>query len=839
MKQKNKIIPILLIILSVFDVAIFVLAIFLSDLKYVFLGLGAGVFVLLVCASIIFYIKFKKSLISDTRKIAHGIKSYKNNQREIIELSSGNEELKALADEVSLLTLSGQDLATGFTYHDDNFISYLANHMPFEISQLAYINLDGDIRTLEFEKEYKNIYINKKSNCTELFIFNFKSRDELENKVVSLISSLDKEKLVLPKSKVKDEKYSGFAGILKPIECYIVYYPDYDFKQFNHINKLKVSKVINNIKIYDYEKNPYPISYFYQEVKLIHSRKDKDNVDIKELVTSAMHHLPYSHMVITSDGTSRYFKYESKEDYKDLTDIPYQKRHVLYNKNGHTLEVLLVSDSTLNFIDAQANKVTEILFNTLLEIYSYIFKETDKFKKEGFEDLIIKLGNYSYQIDKDYNLIDISENLANKFNSNQLSKKCYKALFNRDAPCENCPLFGDVTKHFVKIGSGEYTFTKVNDKDTRKIYILNEQNNVLSQNELYEKIIDSINNDKRGYVMIFKLDYLTDLSIKYKVSEEELVNKAIELLKTYSLDGNLYQKDKDEYAYVLEYLRYADCVELAKTLSTAFEDKVTVGENGVLLTPKIILLSYPLEINNLYSLISLSRSLFAKADKRGMLYRLSVDPVYVNKKREYLEIIEESLKNEDIPLIYYRIKDHQSEKNILRVDLDYRDNTNEIIREDAITLYAKLEKYYFSLLERTFKCVKYQENYEYIFYFSREAFDNALFKQVTKILNKMKISLHDIIIETDEIYLRTNKELIKTYSDMGYQFAMSSIEEDKPYNLPIKVKYVKVNKDKFVSSAGYGQKLLQIHNMGIPFLVDAKIEGIEERYIEVPGGEKF
>ena len=844
MKKKYKLqkIAILLLVLGCINLALFILAIFIDQYQYYFLGGALGLLVINIIIFIVMYRLARKSIDADTERIIHGLKKYKNNEKEIIEISSNNKKLKSIADEVSLLSVTGQDLVNGHEYHDENFISYLSTHLDTEISQLAYVNIAGNIDVNPILKRYKNTYVNKKENSIELFIYNFANREQLEQVIVDYLNSgANSTKLYFGSYSDGLNKSITLEDNKKKARCFIIYYPDYEISQFNLVSKLPVSKTIKNVDIYDIERNPYPLADFNQIVKLVNSRKDKDNIDIKDLVLSAMYHLPFSHIIVEMDGVKRFFKWKEVENYADMVEVPYKKDFVLYNKNGHYLKVSFIGDSQLDFVDPQAKEVMETLLNTLLDIGIYTFKENDKVRdKKTFDNLILKSGNYSYEIDKDYNLISLSDNLLDKFKKNPEGKKCYKQLFNLDKPCKNCPLNGEISKQFIKVGSGDYTFTKVNNKQNRKIYVLKSNHKVLPQKDLYEKVIDSINNDKRGYLMLFKLDYLQDLSIKYKISIEELTSKAIDLLSSYSLDGNLYQKEEDEYAFVLEYFRFADCVELANTLSNAFEDKAEHEEKGILLTPKIILLSYPLEVNNLYSLISLSRTLFARADKRGMLYRLSSDPVYVNKKREYLEILEESLKNDNIPIIYYRIKDNENpENNILRVDLDYRDSANEVIREDAITLYAKLEKYYLSLIERTFKSVNYQEGYDYIFYLSREALDSGLFINITNILNKLKIDLSRIIIESDEIYLRANKDLVSKYAEMGYQFGLSSIEEDKPYNLPIKVKYIKVNEDKFKQSSKYGQKLIEIHKLDIPFLVDSKIDGISEKYIEVPGGEYY
>ncbi len=808
MKILKKIIYPVNIIISLVIVAALILSMVMKQYQLLFIIIGLASVIILFAFITVFHILSQKERKVETQAVIEVIDKYQNNQKVVIE-DIHNKYLKEIATAISTLSIKGQTIANKYFYDMDNFIHYVDSHIDYNsLSKLAYIHMSNVVDIHDLLDKYDYVYINKDKDGISLMVLNFANKKNIENSV---------------------HPYANENN-----DVFIIYYPDYSLSDFIRIDKLEASIKEDHFAIYDKKNNPYKLNNFYSLVNEITLKDDKEKIDVYDFILKAMRYLPFSNVALDVNGHKEYFKWSDKEDFlaHEREEYEYYQDVELYHRDDNRLSVTLAGYNSINNISNEQQLVIDSFLNTLLVIYLPKFLHTlDRATERRIYERMRNLRGYSYVVNNDYDIISASENLKNKFKEDIIGKKCYSALFGRKEACKSCPKLGkDVVKHISKIGTNSYDFTAYDNGEETQVNFIESHHEILNREALEETMLDQINNEKHGYVMVFKIDYLSDLAIKHKVDKKAIIDEFINILKAYSLDGSLYRKDIDEFAYVLENARYADCVEIAKKLSFAFEDKISLNDNGVLLTPKIILLSYPLEINSLFALDSLSRTLFKAADKRGKLYRLAIDPVYVNRKREYLEIIEQSLKDDKIPVAYREIKDKDNKENILDVRFNYFDKDHNRIQEDTLTLYAKLEGFYFPILERVFKSVEYDKNHKYVFYFGKEAIDNSLFATVINELNAMKIPLKQVIIISEELYLSMNKEVVKKYADVGLEFALSNIESNTPYDLPVKVKFARINKAKFLDNKQYALKVLALRNMGIDLASHEEIEGVEVRY---------
>ena len=788
-----------------------VLSLFISGNAQVLTLLTGLVSFLILVSLLIIYITSQNADKKKAKEdIIKGLKQYQNSQRVIIKTDDMDDAFVDIANEVSALSIKGQGLRNKFIYKKENFLDLVSESVDVRnINNLAIVVVNKDIDVQPLIKQFKNVLINKHMSQTTLVVIDYSSRNTLEKIILATANSY------------KDAKFSLF------------YYPDYSLKEVEKNNKLSPSSSNKNVDIYSRSLKNY--ESYYALISSFTSDYDKDKYDVTSFILQAMRYLPFTNIAVNFNHKVKYFKWSDQQDFDQVEkdNYGYYEEKELYHKGNNVISVILASQKPLNVITKEEELVIDSFLNALLTILLPEFLESINDNLENrINDLLVENRSYSYVIDKKYKIVSASDYLRNKYKKEIVGQYCYKALFNRTTMCKNCPLkeSGAVTKLVPSLGSDAYTFTSVNRWDNKQILIMEQRHDIFDRQSLNEILLDSINNDKRGYVMVFKIDYLDDLSKKHGVDKETFVKQFIDILKAYSLDGHLYQKEEDEFAYVLENARYLDAVEIARKVSFAFEDRLDMTNNGVLLTPKIILLSYPLEINSLFALDSLSRTLFKSADKRGKLYRLSIDPVYINRKREYLEILEQSLKNENIPMEYVNYKDNNSRITISKVNYAYFDNNNNPIREDMMTLYAKLDGLYGALIERTFKYLPYEKNVEYVVYMAKEALNPSLFASIHSELAALKISPSRIIIASDELYFKDHPQLLKKYSDLGYQFALGNIEVGSTYSLPIKVKYARIDKYNYLHNKRYALKVLALSKLGIDMLCDEKIEGLESRY---------
>ena len=810
MKTIRKLLIPINIILSLIVVACLVCAMIFSEARLALLIITLLSFLVFIAFDGFYLYAVRQEREEEADYIIDGIDKYRHNQRVIVK-ELNDPDLEKVANEVSNLSILGRSLRNKYVYHMKDFLSYVDNHLDYnDLTNLAYIYMKKEVPVKDILDKYDIVYMNKEEVGFSIMVANYADKKALEN-IVRMYAN-------------KNNHVS------------IIYYPDYSLLDFIWLDRLKPTFDSEFLKIYDQEENRYKLNNYYSVINEVTFKEDKSDIDVEDFILKSMRFLPFSNVSIEINGQKDYFKWSDKDDFLDHNKEEYEyfKEVNLYRKDGNILSVTLAAYRDLRNLSNDQQLILDSFLNTLLVIYLPKFlhildKETEKRIQRNMRNN----RGYNYVIDKDHNIIAASENLQEKFKDELVGKKCYHALFNRKAPCDYCPRMGkEVSKSISKMGTNNYIFSGVDMGKETQISFVEENHKILNRQALQEILLDQINSEKRGYVMVFKIDYLTDLSLKYNIDKEKIVNDFVDVLKAYSLDGSLYRKEEDEFAYVLQNARYADCVDIAKRLSFAFEDKISIGDNGVLLTPKIILLSYPLEINSLFALDSLSRTLFKKADKRGKLYRLAIDPVYVNRKREYLEIIEQSLKDNKIPVLYKEIVDKENKDHLKDVRYNYIDKDNNEIREDTLTLYAKLEGFYFPILERVFKSVEFLPGHQYVFYFGKEAIDNSLFATVVNELNAMKIPLKNVIIISEESYLEPHKDLVKKYGDMGLQFALSNVEGNITFDLPAKIKYVRINPAKFKNNKPYALKILELSKLGIPFICNQEVEGLTIRYIE-------
>ena len=809
--KKHNILYSFIIIFTVITIALTVLAVIFKEASLYLLIFALVSITITISLTIKLVSEIRRSRRLDAIKIIQGLDKYKIGESHIIELSNDIPELQEIASNISSLAIQKQIVKNKHVYHNENFIDYVKDHInQEEVMSLAYLYTDKSLDDLDyFIDKFNNVYINELDDNLSLFIVNFANRMNLDKEIREL---------------AKENKDNHFT---------LIYYPDFDFSEFDELKSRRSALKTVNYVIYNKKDKPYAYSNFYSIVEKATLKKE---LDMGDFILQSMPYLPYSNIAVTINDEARYFKWSDQQDFLKVPkeDFEYYKKIELYRNDDDVLSVILASHNRLLNLTNEQRMIINTFLNTLTTLCLPTLLKVSKDNIEArINQLLVEQRSFSYTIDENKNIIDASSNLKDKYKDKIVGNKCYKALFSRERECRYCPLNGgSVNKLLASVGTNPYSFTAIDKGNDKEILIIESRHEILGREALEEKLLDHINTDKRGYVMVFKIDYLNDLVLKHKTSKEDIISKFISILKVFALDGNLYRKDEDEFAYVLEATSYVECAEIARKLSFAFEDKIALNDNGVLLTPKIILLSYPLEINSLFALDSLSRTLFKSADKRGKLYRLSTDPIYINRKREYLEIIEQSLKDDLIPLDYENIIDSKNKEIIRRIHFAYLDNSHLPIPEDTITLYAKLENFYFPLLERTFKSINYQKGGQYILDFAKEALDNSLFATILGNLKVLKISPKQIIIESDEIYLRAHPDILNKYSEEGFQFALKNIDLSSKYELPIKVKYARINKAKYLDNKQYALKVLELRNNGVELMFNEDIKGLEGRYKE-------
>ena len=170
--------------------------------------------------------------------------------------------------------------------------------------------------------------------------------------------------------------------------------------------------------------------------------------------------------------------------------------------------------------------------------------------------------------------------------------------------CKDCPLKGEVEKNTLLLGSNVYRRRTLEVGDNSCVYLLNEEKPYINnKDDLSNKLLGLINDgDAKGYLLCFKIDSLAGLASKNKTPVNDVVKEIVRVLGQYGISDNLYRKEEDEFVYILEDASVAQSISVAKEVSKAFLEKFSTLNKEISFIPKMILLSYPLEVNTLFSL---------------------------------------------------------------------------------------------------------------------------------------------------------------------------------------------------------------------------------------------
>ena len=560
----------------------------------------------------------------------------------------------------------------------------------------------------------------------------------------------------------------------------------------------------------------------YKDVDL-----NKDNL-IEDYLIDIFPYIPFTHMaILIDDEYLRLVNYKGSLQLDEIRDVEFKTwlklDGVIYL--GKQIHIVYANENVDVAVTARLlyklNKVNAFINNlAIIEMDRIKIKEADN----RFNSLEELHNSMSYEVDDDYKIIHVSRRLNERFNNDLVGNYCYEMLYDREEPCKDCPLRKEHTNSYL-ISSNLYN-REINIEDKKAtIYLLNKKNDYVNNREdLNNVLLGLLNNpNAKGYLVVSKIDSLPRLANKYKLKSEDIVKVILGRLKTYGLTDNLYRKEEDEFVYVLTHASKADAVKIAKDISKAFLETFEINNIDFDFLPKVIMLSYPLEVNTLFSLDSLSRSLFNIANKKGMLYRLDEEPTPIDDHRHYMDIVEEAFKNNLIPVSYHRIKDIQNKDRLSFVGYRFLDENHNHIPDDQISLYVKIDKKYETFMDKFVRSFNYEdENQTFVTSIGKEGLQKRLFDTLIGFFNSKHIPLNRVIFEAKEKDIYNNLDAVNYALDLGLSIALD-INDSGSYPLDItRFRYIRINGNRLESDRGYQNKISTTLTKGLEILIDEK-----------------
>lgn len=817
-----------------------------AKLKFVFLGLGSisligsivftvlsilklgdifsilaivfiGLFICFCLIGHICIIKAKGDVREDLAKINESLEAYSKGKKEIIQVKGNDQKVIEIANKINDLNLLPRTLSSEVVYDKDTFLPYakLVLESDSEVEKFAFIRFTKmPLESKEFFKNLANpIYFGKNNDGFDMILCNYVNEKDIKELVEQFLSDKPESKAI------------------------ISFYPRVTFEEIEPLTNEALNK---EDRIIITQGNEYTANSF-NEVLDFYLAKDLND---ESLLTSFMRDMlpftSFTHMaLVANDKFIRQVNYNDSKKFAELDteEFKYLSKDHILKFEGKDVYVYLASLEPIEQITHEEKdriRVFEALLAAL--VVPHLTSEANEIMKDRFENLLNITKSYAFSID-DQNIITYAnKSLHERLHYKSVGEPFYKAIYGLDSAEATKILEQKETKSIItKLGSRTYTNVVNRNHDAFDVYILSNGNNVVSsKEELQEKLLSLINNDQRGYLLCFKFEGLSDLAKKNKVTESFIVNELYKVLSGYNLDGNLYHKETDEFVYLIEDVIIDNAIELSRRLASALEERLLLSnEKGSPITPKVLLLSYPLEVSTLFDLDSLSRTMYKTVDKKGRLYRIARDPLPIDKRKYYTEIIEESFKHDAIPLSFVEVKDVNDGSILKEIHFDYHNEEGDPINEMDVTLYTKQENLYLTLLERTIRQLNFEENEKYILPLHREGLVPALIITAEKVLKSKKAPTSSLIFDVPEGYLYKNKDFYNVVIEKGFGLGVGAIELKEPKGIEnIQVVYYNINGDFYNINSVYAHRISNLINAKEPMR-------IKEKYLDIAHEAKF
>ena len=747
----------------------------------------------------------------DEENILKSLKSYKKNEKKLAKVQSKDGNLQEIASEINDLIINDSVLEHGHVYGED-FPQMLRKFIiKSGIEKFSYVRIFGiSEKTLQpVIEKYPYCYLGKGKGFYDLMIEIF-DKKELEDYLTNFVN-----------------KYKDVYGIIS-------YYDEYSMDEiFEELNK-EVEGEREKMVILDRNTDKEVFNNIinkYRNVDL-----SRDNL-IEDYLIDIFPYIPFTHMAIfIEDEYLRLVNYQGALQIDEIQDVEFKtwlkldgvkyldkQTHIVYANENVEVSV------TPNLL-YKLNKVNAILNNLIII-------EMDKIKINETEDRFYNLeelhNSMSYEVNEEFIVTHASKKLNERFNNKLVGSYCYECLYDREEPCKTCPLKMENTRTYL-ISSNLYE--RVIEKDGKKstIYLLSKKKPYINdRDQLNNRLLGLLNNPQaKGYILVFKLDAIPQLASKNKMNSEDIVNSIINVLHTYGLTENLFRKEEDEFVYLLEVASMSDAIRIAKDVSRACLETFKVDDKEFNFLPKAILLSYPVEVNTIFSLDSLSRTLFNRVSKKGMLYRIDEEPTPIDDHRHYMDIVEECFKNNEIPVSYFRIKDLENKYKMFFVGYHFEDENHNRIPDDQISLYVKIDKKYVTFMDKFVRSFDYTQDHRYVTSIGKEGLEKQLFDTLKGFFNSKHIPLDRVIFEAKEKDIYGHLEAVNYAVELGFNIAVD-INDSGTHNLDMsKFVYVRIDGRQLANNKAYQNKINSIMHGDKPIL-------IEERYKDLILGARF
>ena len=329
---------------------------------------------------------------------------------------------------------------------------------------------------------------------------------------------------------------------------------------------------------------------------------------------------------------------------------------------------------------------------------------------QGRVDDISKLSNLRlYSIDRNtFELTSFSQTLKDRIRTLELGQKCYKALYDKDSPCKDCPLLTNKKRIFTEGGFTYETSTVLTKARTNEVDLLvslpgdtledhNRFNTEYLTNSFYsflDRLKGLFLEHSKGYIVIMTIENFKDINQEhgpevYGLYVRQFVNKAINSVKNIK---RIFSIHDNVFAIVLPEMGRVDVSDAVEAL---FNISKQGGEEeatkGVTLNITYDAFRYPQTFDNEKSFMTALDKYLTTRKVKEVDRLLFEENDYIrpaSRKEFILNTIENAVKNNTFimrmqPVVAASNKHMQGAEILIRLNDDNRNllfNTFEMIR---------------------------------------------------------------------------------------------------------------------------------------------------------------
>ena len=197
--------------------------------------------------------------------------------------------------------------------------------------------------------------------------------------------------------------------------------------------------------------------------------------------------------------------------------------------------------------------------------------------KHNENENILALSNMLiYHVDDDFNITYLSKGFKRAFKGAEIGEKCYKAFYDKDSRCKDCPLISKKKKyHEGNNGLYEVSLTLAERKDKNHVMLIKQINSTEEAGDLYQddlltysyrSLVNMVRNEYiangRGYVILLTVDNYEEI-VKKLGSEgySYLLRDYIRNLKNKLHINDIYYYNPSTLAIHLPYLGHKDVID--------------------------------------------------------------------------------------------------------------------------------------------------------------------------------------------------------------------------------------------------------------------------------------